>query len=55
MTDDEVDAIPKIIAQGNGLADQILATEVPDVGAYRALTGLANLARGSGLFAAPDR
>jgi hypothetical protein len=28
---------------------------VPNVGAYRALTGLANFARGSGLFAAPDR
>jgi hypothetical protein len=53
MTDH--DAIASIIAQGDGLAERIFAVDVPDIGAYRALNGLAALARGSGLFIAPDR
>jgi hypothetical protein len=50
MTESDTAAIVRIVAQADGLADQILAVEVPDICAYRALHGLVTWGRGSGLF-----
>jgi hypothetical protein len=49
MTDTDA-AIERIVAQADGLADQILEADVPDIGIYRALHGLVTWGRSSGLF-----
>jgi hypothetical protein len=50
MDNTDTAAIARIAAQADSLADQILAVEVPDICAYRALHGLVQWGRGSGLF-----
>ncbi|WP_428487208.1 hypothetical protein [Rhodopila sp.] len=55
MTEADHAAVASIMRQADGLADQILAAEVPGIGVYRALYGLVNFAGGSGLFTATNR
>jgi hypothetical protein len=55
MSDADTAAIARIVAQADGLAEQILAVEVPDICTYRALHGLVTWGRGSGLFAPSAR
>lgn len=51
----DVASIDRIVAHADGLANQILAAEMPDICIYRALHGLVAWGRGSGLFAPSDR
>lgn len=55
MTDEDRAGIARIIAQAEGLADLILGSGVPDKWHVRALQGLQNLAKGSGLYVLPPR
>jgi hypothetical protein len=55
LTDDDRDAVERIVRQADGLADRLLAATAPSIAEHFALRGLARLAAGSGLFDLPQR